>query len=213
MHDAQSGRKEGAVSKLPYLPPSLVAMLLVIAFGALPMAAQEQQELTHGGGRIDYAYVRFDFNAENKRAPRKVRTVHVLPRGTGIWDWCLYGFNTANKAGSFKYLLESYDALADSPFVVGSRFFLERGSVKVESRESTAYGDTCFTLTFGSVYDTAIHTVTVTTKSTRKQPRGSFSEWGLWATPVQENEAVLDPKVLSANVPIDVPSGALPFPD
>jgi len=185
--------------------------MTTISVGALPMAAQEQRELPHGG-LVEWAYVHFDFNAENKRAPKKVRIVLVLPRETGIWDWCLFGFNTANQEGSFKYVLEGYGAEADSPFVFGPRFFRDKGSVKVESRESTAYGDTCFRLTFGSSSDYTIHTVTVTTKSTRKLSRGSYGQWGFSAIPGQESLAGLQSKGL-ANVSVAVANGALAFPD
>ena len=102
--------------------------------------------------------------------------------------------------------------MADSPFVFGPRFFRDKGSVKVASRESTAYGEACFKTTFGSSSEYIIHTVTVTTKTTRKQPRGSYGQWGFSAVPGQESGAGLQSKGL-ANVSVAVANGALAFPD
>lgn len=148
--------------------------LLMFALGVMPVAAQERQ----------YAITMFDFDGENRQAPKEIVSRILLPRGTGFWRICIYGYNSANKGGSIKFALGGYTVWPDNPLGVDQRFSSRSGKVKVRRGNGEAYGDSCIDLKFHDWRGLVLYDLSINLRNMRTQPPGSRGEWGMAAWPL-----------------------------
>ena len=151
----------------------LVIAALVACIYAEPALAQE----------FLISSVEFDTDSDNRKVPSNLETWLTIPRRDGSWFFCVFGRNNAGKKGTFSFTESDYSAEPASPYVITGQFFEGKDKVKLARNEAgTAYGEACFTITFGT-NDTSyvIIRIKIKTKATGKLPLDTFGLWGLFA--------------------------------